>query len=184
MCVRVRCVRRPGRVDNARDLIVRRAAPSSSMARMVDISRKPDVRRRAVAEGTIRLKPSTIAAVRAGHVPKGDPLAAAEVAGLQAIKATWQALPHTHPIPLTSAAVEFRLSRDKLTATAEVEATYKTGVEMEALYGVTIALLTIWDMVKSLEKDARGQYPTARLEDIRVVRKEKAQASSSGRARN
>ncbi len=150
------------------------------MARMVDISRKPDVRRRAVAQGTIRLKPSTIRAIKSGHVPKGDPLPAAEVAALQAIKATWQALPHTHPIPLTSAAVEFEMSRDRLVVNAEVEATYKTGVEMEALYGVTIALLTVWDMVKALEKDAQGQYPTARLEDIHVVRKEKGRSRRPG----
>jgi cyclic pyranopterin monophosphate synthase len=149
------------------------------MARMVDISRKPDVPRKATARGTIVLRPSTIRAIKSGDVPKGDPLPAAEVAALQAIKATWQALPHTHPIPLTSAAVEFSLSRDRLIATAEVEATYKTGVEMEALYGVTIALLTVWDMVKSLEKDAGGQYPTARLVDIHVVRKEKGRASAS-----
>ena len=140
---------------------------------MVDISRKPDVLRRATAEGTIRLKPSTVAAIRSGSIAKGDPLAAAEVAGLQAIKATWQVLPHTHPIPLTSAAVEFELGRDHIVATAEVQATYKTGVEMEALYGVTTALLTIWDMVKGLEKDARGQYKIAALDRIRVVRKEK-----------
>ncbi len=154
------------------------------MARMVDISRKPDVRRRAVARGTIVLKPSTVRAIKSGRVPKGDPLPAAEVAALQAIKATSQVLPHTHPIPLTSAAVEFHLSGDRLVATAEVEAIYKTGVEMEALYGVTIALLTVWDMVKSLEKDARGQYPVARLEGIHVVRKEKGRASPSRVARN
>lgn len=143
------------------------------MARMVDIRAKPDVPRRAVAEGTIRLRPRTVAAIRAGRVEKGDPLAAAEVAGLQAIKSTWQTLPHCHPIPLTSAAVEFDVRKDGVACTATVEATYKTGVEMEALYGVSVALLTVWDMVKSLEKDARGQYPAARIEGIRVVSKEK-----------
>lgn len=146
------------------------------MARMVDVSRKPDVRRRAVARGTIRLKPSTVRAIKSRRVPKGDPLPAAEVAALQAIKATWQVLPHTHPIPLTSAAIEFKFTRDTVVANAEVEATYKTGVEMEALYGVTVALLTVWDMVKALEKDPRGQYPNARLEDVHVVRKEKGRS--------
>ena len=140
---------------------------------MVDIKAKPDVPRRAVATGTIHLRPSTMAAIRARRVAKGDPIAAAEVAGLQAIKSTWQTLPHCHPIPLTSAGVEFEMARDRLVCTATVEATYKTGVEMEALYGVSVALLTVWDMVKSLEKDARGQYPSARIEGIRVVAKEK-----------
>ncbi len=143
------------------------------MARMVDIHAKPDVPRRAVATGTIRLRQATVAAIRARRVGKGDPIAAAEVAGLQAIKSTWQTLPHCHPIPLTSAAVELDVRKDRVICTTTVEATYKTGVEMEALYGVSVALLTVWDMVKSLEKDARGQYPTARIEGVRVVTKQK-----------
>ncbi len=140
---------------------------------MVDIGSKPDVRRRAVARGTIRLRPKTVAAIRAGRVAKGDPIAAAEVAGLQAIKSTWQTLPHCHPIPLTSAAVEFDVRAGAIVCTSTVEATYKTGVEMEALYGVSVALLTVWDMVKALEKDSRGEYPAARIEGIRVISKEK-----------
>ncbi len=148
------------------------------MARMVDIHAKPDVPRRAVAEGTIHLRARTLAAIRAKRVEKGDPIAAAEVAGLQAIKSTWQTLPHCHPIPLTSAAVEFTLGKDRIVCTATVEATYKTGVEMEALYGVSVALLTVWDMVKSLEKDADGQYRAARIGGVRVVSKEKGRRPS------
>ncbi len=143
------------------------------MARMVDIHAKPDVPRRAVAEGTIHLRARTLTAIRGKRVEKGNPIAAAEVAGLQAIKSTWQTLPHCHPIPLTSAAVELTLGKDRIVCTATVEATYKTGVEMEALYGVSVALLTVWDMVKSLEKDADGQYPSAKIEGVRVVSKEK-----------
>ena len=143
---------------------------------MVDIRAKPDVARRAVAEGAILLRPTTVTAIRTKRVEKGDPIAAAEVAGLQAIKSTWQTLPHCHPIPLTSAAVEFAVREDRVICRTTVEATYKTGVEMEALYGVSVALLTVWDMVKALEKDARGQYPTARLEGIRVLSKAKAPA--------
>ena len=143
------------------------------MAKMVDIGRKPDVRRRAVATGLIRLKPSTIRAIRARHVEKGDPLPTAEVAALQAMKAVWQVLPHTHPIPITAASVTFNIQSDRIAVTTTVEATYKTGVEMEALYGATVALLTIWDMVKAHEKDAQGQYPSARIEGVRVVSKEK-----------
>jgi len=143
------------------------------MARIVDIARKPDVPRRAVARGSIRLRPATLAAIRAGRVEKGDPLAAAEVSGLHAVKSTWQVLPHCHPIPITSATVALEASRDRVTCTATVAATYKTGVEMEALYGVAVALLTVWDMVKALEKDARGQYPAARIEGVRVISKGK-----------
>jgi len=143
------------------------------MAKMADIGRKPNVPRRAVATGRIRLKPSTIRAIRARHVEKGDPLPTAEVAALQAMKAVWQVLPHTHPIPITSASVTFNVRSDRIAVTTAVEATYKTGVEMEALYGATVALLTIWDMVKAYEKDAQGQYPSARIEGVRVVSKEK-----------
>ncbi len=143
------------------------------MAKMVDIGTKPDVRRRAVATGLIRLRPATIRAIRAQHVEKGDPLSTAEVAALQAMKAVWQVLPHTHPIPITAGSVTFDVGQDWISATTTVEATYKTGVEMEALYSVTVALLTIWDMVKALEKNSDGQYPSAAIETVRVVSKEK-----------
>ena len=143
------------------------------MAKMVDISKKPDVPRRAVASGEILLRPATIRAIRAGRVEKGDPIRTAEVAALQAMKRVWEVLPHTHPIPITGAAAEFAVKRDRVVVTCEVSATYKTGVEMEALYGVAVALLTIWDMVKSLEKDADGQYPSKRIANVRVVAKEK-----------
>jgi len=143
------------------------------MARMVDVGKKPDVRRRAVARGTIRLRPETVLAIRRGRVAKGDPIAAAEIAGLQAVKSTWQVLPHCHPIPITSASVDLTLSRDGVVCTVSVEATYKTGVEMESLYGCAVSLLTVWDMVKSLEKDEAGQYPVARLEGVQVLTKHK-----------
>src|SRR5437899_11886986 len=143
------------------------------MAKMVDIGGKPDVRRRAVASATVRLKASTIRAVRAGRVEKGDPLAAAEVAALHAMKTVWQVLPHTHPVPITFAGGTFDVRADRIVATTTVEATYKTGVEIEALYGATVALLTVWDMVKALEKDTKGQYPDTRIEVVRVIAKEK-----------
>lgn len=143
------------------------------MAKMVDISKKPDVPRRAIASGEILLTPATIRALRAGRVEKGDPIHTAEVAALQAVKRVWEVLPHTHPIPITGASAEFAVKRDRVVVTCEVSATYKTGVEMEALYAVAVALLTIWDMVKSLEKDADGQYPSTRIANVRVVAKEK-----------
>lgn len=144
------------------------------MARQRPVHAKPLVYRRAVATGEIRLRPATLAAVRRGRVEKGDPIAAGEIAGLAALKQTPLLLPHCHPIPITGSRVELSPTVRGLRATAEVEAVYRTGVEMEALTGVTIALLTVWDMVKYLEKDANGQYPTARIEKVRVVSKEKA----------
>jgi len=143
------------------------------MAKMIDIGQKPDVPRRAVATGTIHLRPATVRAIRDGRIEKGDVLASAEVAALHAIKSVWQVLPHCHPIPITAANVAFDVRADRVVATTTVEATYKTGVEMEALYGATVALLTVWDMVKALEKDSKGQYPSARIEDVHVVTKEK-----------
>jgi len=141
---------------------------------MVDIGSKPDVRRRAVATGSIRLRPATVRAIRGRRVEKGDVLATAEVAALHAMKSVWQVLPHCHPIPITAASVAFDVRAERVAVTTAVEATYKTGVEMEALYGATVALLTVWDMVKSLEKDSKGQYPSARIEDIHVVEKAKS----------
>lgn len=140
---------------------------------MVDVSRKPDVARRAVARGEIVLRLATVRAIRAGRVEKGDPIRTAEVAALQAVKRVWEALPHTHPIPITGASAEFAVRRDRVVVTCSVSATYKTGVEMEGLYGCTVALLTIWDMVKSLEKDEAGQFPTTRIVNVRVLSKEK-----------
>ena len=140
---------------------------------MIDVSSKEDVPRRAVASGELLLQPSTLAAIRGGHVEKGDVLASARVAALHAAKKTWEALPHCHPIPLTAADASFEIRTDRLVATVEVRATYKTGVEMEALYACSTALLTVWDMVKKHEKDEAGQYPFARIENLRVLAKEK-----------
>lgn len=140
---------------------------------MIDIGDKEDVPRRAVATGEVILQGSTLAAINAGALEKGDVLASARVAALHAAKKVWEALPHCHPIPLTATDVRFELRDDRLVATVEVKATYKTGVEMEALYACAVALLTVWDMAKKLEKDDDGQYPFARIQNLRVVTKEK-----------
>lgn len=140
---------------------------------MVDITGKPVVKREAVAAGKIRLSPDTIKAVREGNIKKGDPFAAAEIAAMNAAKQTHQLIPHCHQIPLDNAGAEFEISDDFITAECYVRAQARTGVEMEALLGVSVALNTIWDMVKYLEKDADGQYPATRITDIRVVRKKK-----------
>lgn len=150
------------------------------MARMVDVGDKRMVRRRATAEGHIILKPSTLRAIAEGKVKKGDVVGASQLAGIQAAKATSSILPLCHQIPLTSVVVDVTVGRDRLTARCTVEARYRTGVEMEALVGVAAALLNVWDMVKYLEKDAKGQYPSTEVSAIRVISKVK-EGSSRGR---
>ena len=149
------------------------------MARMVDVGAKPSVRRRATATGTLTLKSSTINAIRKGPVKKGDVIASSKLAGIQAAKATSSLLPLCHQVPLTSIGVEIRVEDRCLEMTCSVSATYRTGVEMEALVGVTAALLNAWDMVKYLEKDSKGQYPTTAISGIRVLEKRKG-ASRDG----
>jgi cyclic pyranopterin phosphate synthase len=141
---------------------------------IVDVGGKPSARREAEAQGFLHLQPATLAAIRDGKVEKGDPLGVAQTAGLLAVKRTPDLLPLCHPIPLEGARVELALHADGVDCTCTVRATHTTGVEMDALTGCAVALLTVWDMVKALEKDARGQYPATRLTDLRVVRKEKA----------
>ncbi|HVL88223.1 MAG TPA: cyclic pyranopterin monophosphate synthase MoaC [Candidatus Thermoplasmatota archaeon] len=151
-------------------------------ARMVDVGDKDLVARRAVAEGVLRLSARTVQAIRRGTIEKGDVVATATVAGLQAVKRTPETLPLCHPIPLTSAHVTLRLEKDRVVARCEVAAEYRTGVEMEALTGAAAALLCVWDMVKPLEKDARGQYPRTRIESLRVLEKRKGQSPRRRRA--
>ena len=141
--------------------------------KMVDISGKDVVHREAEAVGRIKLKRETVAAIREGKIKKGDPLTVAEVASIQAVKRTPDLIPLCHPIPITSVSTYYEIGEDEIEARCRVVADYKTGVEMEALTGVTVALLNIWDMVKYLEKDEEGQYPTAAITGIRVTEKRK-----------
>jgi cyclic pyranopterin phosphate synthase len=143
------------------------------MARMVDISSKPAVPRRAVASGFIHLKKGTLERIRAGKVPKGDVLTVAQTAAILAIKRTPEIVPLTHPIPLTSTDVGFKFEKEGIRVEVEVQSIGQTGVEMEALVGVASALFAIWDMVKSLEKDDAGQYPTTSITDVKVIKKVK-----------
>ena len=147
------------------------------MPKMVDISGKEDVVRIAKAEGLIKLKEETLRAIREGKVPKGDVLSVAKVAGILAVKRTPELIPMCHPIPITSVEIDFEFVNEGLKATCEVKSVGKTGVEMEALTGVSVALLTVWDMVKALEKDETGNYPHTRIEGIRVVEKIKRNLS-------
>jgi len=140
---------------------------------MVDIAQKPVVPRLAEAVGEIRLQPETVEAIRLGRTKKGDVLAVAEVAGILAAKKTAEIIPLCHPIPLSQVNIHFKFAEDGITSRCVVSANYKTGVEMEALVGVATSLLTIWDMVKYLEKDEGGQYPHTRIRNIRVAKKQK-----------
>lgn len=142
-------------------------------AQMVDISTKGDVTREATAAGKIYLRPETLAAIREGRAVKGNVLATARVAATLAVKNTAGIIPMCHPIPISSIVVDFTDGEGYIEATVIVKMTGKTGVEMEALTGVSVALLTIWDMVKSAEKDSKGQYPDTSITDIRVVEKKK-----------
>ncbi|RRJ33844.1 cyclic pyranopterin monophosphate synthase MoaC [Halocatena pleomorpha] len=140
---------------------------------MVDVGRKPDTKRRAVATGTIELRPSTVDAVHADEIGKGNVLATARVGAVQAVKHTWESIPMCHQIPITNVDTDFEVAEDRLSLTVAVETIGKTGCEMEALTGVTTGLNVVWDMVKAAEKDEHGEYPTTRIKDVHVHSKEK-----------
>ncbi len=142
-------------------------------AKMVDIGGKNDAMRRAVASGEIRLKPETLEAVKNRKIIKGEVLETARIAAVMAVKNTPFAIPMCHNIPITSIDVTFEMGEETITATVVVSSIGKTGVEMEALHGASVALLTIWDMVKSAEKDATGNYPSTGISKIRVLEKTK-----------
>lgn len=124
-------------------------------ARMVDVSAKPATAREAVAQGRIAMRPETLALAVAGSGPKGDVLAVAELAGVMGGKRTSDLIPLCHPLPLTALTVEVHPSTDDaaLVVTARARTTGPTGVEMEALTAVSIALLTLYDMLKAVDRD-------------------------------
>lgn len=120
---------------------------------MVDVTDKAPTSRAAVAEASVLCAPETLAAIRNGGVKKGDVLAVAQVAGIQAAKRTWELIPLCHPLPLSSVDLSFELTGTAVKITAAVRCTGPTGVEMEALTAVTAAALTVYDMCKALQKD-------------------------------
>ena len=140
-------------------------------AQMVDVGDKAESQRRAVARGQIRLTESTLAAIDADEVEKGDVLATARIGAIQAVKHTWETVPMCHQIPITNVDIEFTVGDEAVEITVAVETVGKTGCEMEALEGVTTGLNVVWDMVKANEKDDDGEYPTTAIEDVRVVEK-------------
>jgi cyclic pyranopterin phosphate synthase len=121
-------------------------------ARMVDVGGKAETARSATATGRIRMSPPALAAVRDGSGPKGDVLAAARIAGIMAAKKTGELIPLCHPLALDAVAVEFAFEDDAVRVTARASLTGRTGVEMEALTAAGLALLTVYDMAKALDK--------------------------------
>ncbi|MFC1862682.1 cyclic pyranopterin monophosphate synthase MoaC [Thermodesulfobacteriota bacterium] len=140
---------------------------------MIDVSEKPIIKREAEAGGRVHLSPSTIDAIKEGRIRKGNPIPVAEVAGMNAAKQTHLLIPHCHQISLDMVKIDFEISNDSIDARCHVSAQARTGVEMEALVGVSMALNTLWDMVKYLEKNDQGQYTSTQITDIRVIMKKK-----------
>lgn len=133
-------------------------------ARMVDIGGKTETQRVAIASGRIRMSAQALDAIRAGDAPKGDVLAAARIAGIMAAKKTSELIPLCHPLALDAATVDFSFQEDGVQATAKASLSGRTGVEMEAMTAVSVALLTIYDMAKALDK---GMV----IESVRLVEK-------------
>jgi cyclic pyranopterin phosphate synthase len=133
-------------------------------ARMVDVGHKPDQQRTARAEGWLRCRPETIAALRARALPKGDVLTVAQIAAIQAAKRTDELIPLCHSLPLNGVQVDFEIEEAAIHIRACVTTTAKTGVEMEALTAVSVAGLTLYDMCKAVDK-------TMQIDGIRVTEK-------------
>ncbi|MFP4623709.1 MAG: cyclic pyranopterin monophosphate synthase MoaC [Gemmatimonadota bacterium] len=134
--------------------------------RMVEVGEKAETRRSAVAEGVIRMTPETLQALNEGRTPKGDPLLVAQLAGIQGAKRTSDLIPLCHSLPLTSVDVELAPDPELpgVRAVARARVTGRTGVEMEALTAVSVALLTVYDMLKAVDR-------TMRIEGIRLLEK-------------
>ncbi len=133
---------------------------------MVDVSAKPLSLREAVATGKIKIKPATASAISRNRIGKGNVFAAAQIAGIQAAKRTAELIPLCHPLPLSNVAIDFQMKPGTVSATCTARTTAQTGVEMEALAGVAIALLTIYDMCKAVDKEME-------ISNVRLVKKEK-----------
>lgn len=133
-------------------------------ARMVDVGAKPETARRAVAAGRIRMTDAALSAIRDGSGPKGDVLAAARIAGIMAAKKTGELIPLCHPLALDAVTVDFAFEDGAIAVTAAASLTGRTGVEMEAMTAAAIALLTIYDMAKAIDK---GMV----IEQVRLIEK-------------
>lgn len=139
---------------------------SAGQAHMVDVSAKPATERLATAEGRVLMKPETLAIVRAGEAKKGDVLGTARLAGIMAAKRTHELIPLCHPLLITKVTIDIVPDEalPGVTVTATVKVTGQTGVEMEALTAVSVACLTVYDMVKAVDRGMR-------IEGVRLVEK-------------
>jgi len=140
---------------------------------MVEVGEKPKQKRRAIATGKIILQKETITIIQNQEIKKGNVLTTAQLAAINAIKNTSNLIPLCHPLNITGIEVDFEIKEDEIITTVSVNSLGQTGVEMEAITGASVALLTIWDMVKAVEKDENGQYPSTRISNISVIKKEK-----------
>ena len=137
---------------------------AAGQAQMVDVAGKDVSKRVARAAGRIVMRPDTLALIRDGKASKGDVLGVARIAAIQAAKRTAELIPLAHPLPLTHVAVEFALDQDALTIEVTTETLDRTGVEMEALTGASVGLLTVYDMCKAVDRGMR-------IEGIRLLEK-------------
>ena len=142
---------------------------------VIDISEKNVVERKATATGLLYLSEDSKVAIIEKKIKKGDVIEASTIAAIQAVKDTPRIIPHCHPIPLEGCNVSWAWEGNNLRCSVSVNANYKTGIEMEALTGVSAGLLCAFDMVKSIEKDNHGQYPDTAIGDIRIVKKFKSE---------
>ncbi|MGB7374545.1 cyclic pyranopterin monophosphate synthase MoaC [Pontixanthobacter sp.] len=126
---------------------------NSGSARMVDVGGKAETLRTATASGVIRMSANALEAIRSGNAPKGDVLGTARIAGIMAAKKTSELIPLCHPLALDRVTVDFALKDNAIEVNATVSLTAKTGAEMEAMTAVSVALLTLYDMGKALDKD-------------------------------
>ena len=141
------------------------------MVKMIDISKKPIIIRIAKAKGELILQKATLQKIKEGQIKKGDPFTVAGIAATTAVKKTPELIPLCHQIPISDVKTEFTLRDNRVEVQVTVKALGQTGVEMEAIIGVSIALSTVWDMVKYLEKDDQGQYPNTSIRQIQVLQK-------------
>jgi cyclic pyranopterin monophosphate synthase len=141
--------------------------------KQIDISEKPEVYREATATGRIRLRRETVKLLGEGRLEKGDALSLAATMAILAAKQTPSIVALCHPLKIEKTEPRVRLGRNWVEVTVKVAAHEKTGVEMEALTAVSVALLNVWDVVKQYEKDKDGQYPDTAIESVRVVKKMK-----------
>ena len=142
-------------------------------AKMVDISRKPLSKRRAVARGDIRLQRETLELIAKDQIAKGNVFATARIAGIQAAKQTAQLIPLCHTLPLGQVSIDIVTSKDGAEVTCSADTVAQTGVEMEALVGVTVALLTIYDMCKAVDTEMA-------IMEVRLVEKTKQRLRALG----